>query len=567
MTKRAPEPSDSERQTAIDLPATPTRRRKHARSRAFRARGWEWLDSDSIRCRKRGRYADGRPFVLRETVAWLGSEEATIAEAERVSALQRAEALRRRTGQGVQHRAWTLEAWRAHARQGRRIPAWSRQDESVWRKWVRPRLGGADLRHLDAATLSGWFRWIDAKGKGAAVVLKAYYLARRVVQTAVAAQVIERVPWGDTPPPGLPSAGVRRRPRRSYSASELRALLECARERDAIGGGDLELRLATLADTGARPIEVAQLLAADVHVDEQGAWVRMHVAKQLRGKVKDLVRVISPGLARALLERFESLPSEARSLGLVFPRLVRGRWSGRWFEVRRGTVTRERRHQMFEAEEETALREAAGIFGAYFFRHTRNTHLSTLGTEAQVAVAQGYAIGSPAVRGYMDKAAIARGLPASFHAPIWPETPSAHAAPLVTARTLGRSITEGERRARVELDATEGASSSEKRRSTRGTEIMPLAKLLPRSRGNRPSPTVAPKPRGTAVAPKPVRTVRAGGSGLEQLALKWLSKNDDSQGEGFPLETSGFRPEPIACGFRFTENGNGDTDGKDPAEK
>lgn len=366
-----------------------TPRRKVARSRRTRSRGWEWLPSKSIRCRVRGKWPDGLPIDEKQVIPWQGSEQATEIEADRCVLVLRKLVLDKETGAVPRAEATTLAAWVERARRSRWLPAWRPADQSAWKSLLRP-LWNLDLRELHRPRLDLWLRDLVRGGRSANYVRGGWGLLRRIVGLAVDRHVIPQLPWGASPPDALPPEDAQSA-RRALSTDEAESVMRAAAAIDeAAGGGDLVLRIETLWQTGARPIEVCMLTPADVMIAGAAATLRMRVMKQKRGRVRIVTRAIPHALAVALQDNFFALPDRARALGVVFPvRGQRARWTSRWTErVRRGAVERE--SELFMESEIRALRVGSGVedFTGYQLRHTSITALADQGLTTQQLMAR-----------------------------------------------------------------------------------------------------------------------------------------------------------------------------------
>lgn len=371
------EPSDSETQTTLDLPA-PSLAGPKPRGKRRRRGSVEVLPSGAVRVRLRGvSLPDGRTVELAKTITEGPSIAWRSEEARRVvrPALER-QALDLECGRASYDSGTTLAECLQRLRQSHAIP-WRRADETMWKRlrseWQVPL---ANVTEDRARALFG--KW-EREGRSPSYARACFGLLRRILNIAARKGMLARVPiW----PPGLlpPKSSAKRGQSVKLSASQKVALFEAARLHDVERGSDLADRLAFQLDLMLRPIECAWARTEDLREDEDGWHFYPQRAKGsgLRdGEGIDRL-FVGEALARRVLGRLDGLPARARALGVLFPRpLPRGLWAVRWSEER-GSRTGD--GWITEAEVES-LRKRSGIadFIPYALRHTRAHELAKAG--------------------------------------------------------------------------------------------------------------------------------------------------------------------------------------------
>jgi integrase len=348
-------------------PSAPSTAPSPKRARRRKRVSTEVLESGSIRIRVRGVRPDGRTFDRSETFSEGTPQERQLAAERGRQALWRwAEEVE--AGLVVIEESGLTLAELAERYRSRGLLTWRPSDRSAMRGPLRS-FAGLDVRELTDAR---WRAWVDAqreKGRSAAYIRSAYFLARRIVGVAVEQRAIARIPWAQTLRwlPGEKET----RTRRPLEHHEMRALIEAARllDREGRSTGALALRLELAHHTAARPLEVCRWTPADLVQRGSGWAIRWTVAKSKGAKVRTVP--LPDHLVEAMRAHWASLPAAAQRVGVFFPlRGVRGRWRARVLVRGRYTTGR-----LWTEGEASALREATGVADlvAYMVRHTGAT--------------------------------------------------------------------------------------------------------------------------------------------------------------------------------------------------
>jgi integrase len=361
------------------------------------------LPSGRAEVRVRGRTADGVPFTLQRVVAR--------DHAEQILSEFRKQAREYKDGLARPATRTTLEEY---CQGFRKNYAWSSERNSTW-LLLKP-LWKLHLAAIDDSAVSTWANAVLWTGRGRAprgsgkasksYILHAYELLRRLLRQAVTDRLLPVLALSARPI-GIPSQKQARKKRRPFSLEELAAILTAARAKDP----ELFLRFDIMATTGVRPCELIDAKIADVWdaapfcegAPEGSAVIHFPPTKEGHEHLSP----IRPELAKRLRAHIDSLPPEARGIGVIFP--IRGPDGA--YRKRKKYISNATWREVFRS---------AGIPDSevlYQLRHTRATEWANRTDVGARRAAD--LLGHADMRTTEGYAARARGLvPAAFESPL-----------------------------------------------------------------------------------------------------------------------------------------------------